>query len=75
MSIEVIVQGQPTTIYPGLDQTIGEVRMVALLATGHPIDAGWEIRNHEGRRLDTSELAMSVNGGRLYINLRAGFGG
>lgn len=80
IEIEVVVNGQPTTVEANVNSPLHTVISQALELTG---DAGqpaenWELRDAGGALLDTSMKIKDFGfppGVRLFLNLKAGVGG
>jgi len=80
INLEVIVNGQATTVEANLNAPLHTIIGRALAQTnntGQPIE-NWELRNAAGDLLDLQAklgtLALSA-GSRLFLNLKAGVGG
>jgi Protein of Unknown function (DUF2604) len=80
INLEVIVNGQATTVEANLNAPLHTIIGRALAQTnnnGQPIE-NWEMRNAAGDLLDLQAkigtFALSA-GSRLFLNLKAGVGG
>jgi hypothetical protein len=80
IDIEVVVNGQPTTVEANQNAPLQTVIPKALTATGNTGQGpeNWELRNDAGTLLDASQKISSFGfaaGVRLFLNLKAGVGG
>lgn len=75
-----IANGEDVPVYVGLKESLGTGREKALMVshnTGRPSEE-WEIRDERGVLLPTEPDSGSfgfVDGQRLFLTLRVGFGG
>jgi hypothetical protein len=80
IQIEVVVNGQPTTVEANLESPLKTIIPKALEQTGNagqPPDS-WELRDAAGTVLDVTKKIEDFHfpeGIRLFLNLKAGVGG
>lgn len=80
IALQLIVNGQPTTVEANLNAPLHSVIGKALEQTGNvgQPPENWEVRDANGVELDLQrkiETFGFVPGVRLFLNLRAGVGG
>jgi len=79
ISLEVIVGGNPTTVEANTHAPLHSILGQALQQTGNQGDPDrWEFRDTNGNPIDAAlsigDLGL-VDGGRVFLNLKAGVAG
>lgn len=80
VSLNIVVNGQPTTVDANNNSPLRTVIPQALNQTGNvgQPPENWELRDQAGTLLDIEAKVASfgfAEGTRLYLNLKAGIGG
>jgi hypothetical protein len=81
ISLEVIVNGSPTTVEANINQPLHAIKGKALQQTGNAAGQppeNWEFRDAPGAPIDESKKIGDLgltNGSRVFLNLKAGVGG
>lgn len=79
ISLEVIVGGNPTTVEGNSNAPLHSILGKALQQTGNQGDPDrWEFRDANGNPIDAAQTIGNlglVDGGRIFLNLKAGVAG
>jgi hypothetical protein len=77
ISLEVVVNGQPTVVEANPNSPLRSVKEKALQATGNIGQSPdqWEFRDAPGAVLDENRKIGDLGTHRVFLNLQAGVGG